>query len=213
MDADQVRSPPLRYDSAAMAFHWGIAALVLLDFVCAVSFGKFDPGDSLYVASAYPLHMSIGMLILILAALCILRRLTAAYPRPLAEMSTTMRRMARTAHVLLYCYIVVLPVTGWMVLSLRRRPPVLLGAAHWPSLGFLADLPHEVRTRMHDLLLPAHVWLGYIGMGLVAVHVLAGLYHHFYRHDEVLSRMLPRSASGRMAARSALDERQPGAPR
>jgi cytochrome b561 len=47
------------------------------------------------------------------------------------------------------------------------------------------------RVFWHDRLLPLHIWMSYVGMGLVAFHVMAALYHHFGRRDEVLVRMLP----------------------
>ena len=36
-----------------------------------------------------------------------------------------------------------------------------------------------------------HEWLAWGLMGLIALHLLAGLKHHFIHHDDVLARMIP----------------------
>jgi cytochrome b561 len=52
-------------------------------------------------------------------------------------------------------------------------------------------MTHEQRVSFNDVLLPIHSTLSYIGISLVGLHVAASLYHHFWRGDEVLARMLP----------------------
>jgi len=39
-----------------------------------------------------------------------------------------------------------------------------------------------------------HGYLAYVLFGLVGIHVLAALWHHFIRHDNVLRRMWPGAA-------------------
>src|SRR5579872_928495 len=185
-------SHPQRYDTAALSFHWAIAALILADFAFGISFARFDPGDALYFPFAYDMHMRFGMWILVVAVLCVARRVSRPYPGPIPDMSETMRRLARLAHLSLYGFMVIVPLTGWIVLALRGKPPVLIGNTHWPQIPYLLHLPRPQRVALHDFLLPVHIWLAYFGMGIVAVHALAALYHHFFLRDEVLRRMLPR---------------------
>jgi cytochrome b561 len=184
-------SPAQRYDPIAMAFHWAIALLMLVDFGLALSFSKFRPGDLLYFNDAYTLHMSVGMSVLALSVLRLGWRLAHRFPPAPKEMPTVMRLLARTTHVLLYVGMIAAPVSGWIVLSVRKKPPVLFGTHHWPNVPYLAQLNHPQRTAIHQVMLPGHIELSYIAMSLVAVHVLAALYHHYFRRDDVLVRMLP----------------------
>lgn len=184
-------SRPLRYGAVSMALHWLIAALILLDFALALSFSKFDPGDALYFRFAYDQHMSVGMMVLVLSVLRLAWRLMHRVPPLPAEMGRGMRLLARASHALLYVFMLAAPLTGWVVLSVRQKPPPLLGDLHWPAIGPLADLAHEQRSAIHDAFLPGHIWLSYIGMALLGVHVLAALYHHYFKRDDVLRRMLP----------------------
>lgn len=175
----------------AKSLHWVIAALVLTDFALGISFSHFDPGDVLYFSSAYGLHMSLGMILLVLSACWVIWRLRHPYPRLTQDMSEIWRLSARAVHFLLYVYIIIVPLVGWAILSFRERPAVLLGSLHWPNIGFLADLARPQRAYYHDIILPAHIMLSYIGIGLVGLHVAAALYHHFLRGGDVLKRMLP----------------------
>jgi len=199
------------YSAMAKSLHWLVAALVLAVFALGISFSRFNEGDALYFSFAYGTHMSIGMVLLVVSVWCVSWRLTHPYPRLTQDMNAVWRLSAKTAHFLLYLYIVVVPIVGWAVLSLRRRPPVFVGSLHWPNIWFLADMPKPQRSYYHDILLPAHITVAYIGICIVGVHVAAALYHHFWRRDDVLTSMLPKISMHRVAAGgSGLDRANPG---
>jgi cytochrome b561/polyisoprenoid-binding protein YceI len=197
-----------RYDSVAMTLHWAIALLLGLDFAFALSFSHFDPGDVLYLPSAYDLHMSTGACVLALSLARVLWRLTHRHP-PLPEMAAALRVLARISHFLLYVFMVLAPLSGWLVMSLRHQTTSVFGQFSWawPSLPAIATMARADRARYHDALLPLHVWLSYLGMSLVALHVAAALYHQLWRRDAVLRRMLPGvavlSGGGRRPGRQA----------
>ena len=195
--------PYSRYDAVAMTLHWVIAVLLLLDFALALSFSQFNPGDALYLRSAYDLHMSFGLCVLLLSVARVAWRLTHHHP-PLPEMALSLRVLARASHLLLYVFMVAAPVSGWLVLSLRHQATSVFGLFRWawPTLPAIASMARPERQFWHDQLLPMHTRLSYVGMCLVAVHVAAALYHHFGRRDDVLLRMLPRTV---VRARSTLD--------
>jgi cytochrome b561 len=184
----------MRYRTSAILLHWSIAALVLADFGLALSFTWFNPGDAWYFRSAYRLHMSLGMAVLALSLACVVWRLLHRnqYPVLPSEMHPLTRVLAKVAHALLYAFIVVVPVTGWVILSARKTAAAMFGRIDWPTIAYLADQTRDQRVQINDYFLPIHSMLAYIGMSLVALHISAALYHHFWRRDEVLIRMLPR---------------------
>jgi cytochrome b561 len=184
----------MRYRTPAILLHWSIAALVLADFGLALSFTWFNPGDAWYFRSAYRLHMSLGMAVLALSLACVVWRLLHRneYPVLPSEMHPLTRVLAKAAHALLYAFIVVVPMTGWVILSARKTAAAMFGRFDWPTIAYLADKTRDQRVQINDYFLPIHSMLAYIGMSLVALHVSAALYHHFWRRDEVLIRMLPR---------------------
>lgn len=191
-------SPPTRYDAVALTLHWVIALLLLIDFALAMSFARFNPGDALYVRSAYDLHMSFGLCVLLLSVARVAWRLTHYRP-PLPDMALALRVLGRTSHLLLYVFMLAAPLSGWLVLSLRRQATSVFGLFRWawPSLPTIAMMARPERQFWHDQLLLLHTRLAYVGICLVAMHVAAALYHHFGRRDDVLLRMLPRTAAAR----------------
>lgn len=188
----RLSAPATRYDSVAMTLHWAIALLILIDFALALSFSRFNPGDKLYLPSAYDLHMSTGACILALSIARVVWRLTHRHP-PLPDMGIALHWLGRSSHFLLYVFMVAAPLTGWFVLSMRRQATSVFGLFRWawPTVPAVATMPSQGRRFWHDMLLPTHIWLSSLGMGLVGVHVVAALYHHFRRRDDVLRRMLP----------------------
>lgn len=184
---------PARYSPVAMAFHWVLALLILVDFALAESFSRFNPGDALYFTWAYPAHMSLGMLVIIVGLGRIAWRLTHSYPPVSPDTGALLRVLARGAHWLLYVFMIVAPLSGWAVLSARKNPPVLIGMLHWPNIPFVAEMTRAQRVAIYNVVFPGHIWWSYIGMGIVALHVSAAFYHHYWRRDDALRRMLPES--------------------
>jgi cytochrome b561 len=192
--------PITHYDSVEMTLHWMIAFLIVLDFALALSFSQFNPGDTLYLASAYDLHMSTGACILALSIVRVVWRLTHRRP-PLPEMGPVLRCLARSSHFLLYVFMIAAPLSGWLVLSLRRQMTSVFGLFRWDwHLPAITTMPHAERQLWHHYALPLHTRLSHLGMCLLVLHVVAALYHHFWRRDDVLIRMLARTP-GRAGAR------------
>ena len=122
-----------------------------------------------------------------------------------ADIHLATRLVASLSHVLLYAFMLVAPLTGWFVLSVRRKPTSMFGLFTWPDLSWLAGMPHDRRVIYHDALLPLHTWISYAGIALVGLHVCAAFYHHFYWRDDILRRMLPRMPARRAVPVRATD--------
>jgi cytochrome b561 len=181
----------LHYSRAAVLFHWSIAALIVVELATALSFSRFNPGDVWYFRSAYRLHMSAGIALLAVSVSCVAWRLLHTYPSLPRDMHPAMRMLAKLAHVLLYVFIIAVPITGWAILSVRNARAGIIGKLYWPNIAHLVHMTYEQRVGFNDLLLLIHSRLSYIGISLVGLHVAASLYHHFWRGDDVLVRMLP----------------------
>ena len=74
-----------------------------------------------------------------------------------------------------------LPITGLMIISDRAKNGMttLLGGIPFPVI------PVPIPDEIHGLL----AW-GLIG--LLGLHILAALKHHFFDKDDILARMLPK---------------------
>src|SRR5262249_45651802 len=115
--AAAMRDSPLRYSSVAIGLHWTIALLIALDFALALYFSRFDFGDRDSRQTPYERHMPVAVWVLPLRVLRVAGRLLHASPALPADMRATSRLLAKGAHVLLYVYMLVAPLTGWIVLT------------------------------------------------------------------------------------------------
>src|SRR5262249_47028738 len=133
------------------------------------------------------LHLSFGMLILLLVVIRLVWRLAHPVPPLVTAAPRWQQRAATAGHVLLYVLLIVLPVLGWMRASGRNFPVSLFGLIELPSL---LPVKHPWTGKLGDI----HMVLSnYLLLGIVALHALFALYHHFILKDRTLRRMLPGS--------------------
>ncbi len=179
-----------RYTAVAIFLHWvmalGIIALAVIGLT--MTHVKLKPFD---LFKLYQLHKSIGITILLAAFLRLAWRLAHHPPALPAAMPPLERKAAETTHLLLYGFLFVLPFTGWAVVSAAplNIPTVLYGLVPWPHLPILATL-HD-KAPVERVLSRTHYYLAWALIALVTLHGLAALRHHFFIHDDVLTRMLP----------------------
>jgi cytochrome b561 len=169
-----------RYSHVAIAFHWTIAALVI--FNIAVGLGH-DPIPAL--RALMPAHKAVGISVLALTALRVVwRRAMRQPPLPVATPGWE-RGAAHATHWTLYLLLVLLPLSGWAMVSgpQGRRPLTWFGAFDLPYLP-VASPTAESAAQAHGL-------LGWVMLALVLLHVAAALRHHLLLRDRVLARMLP----------------------
>jgi len=77
-----------------------------------------------------------------------------------------------------------MPITGYVMVVAGGDPLTYFGLAVVPRL-----VPRN--RALSDLADTAHLSLQYVVYALVTIHAAAALHHHFWRHNDVLSRMLP----------------------
>lgn len=174
-----------RYSSVAIALHWSIAILIIVNLVIGLvheSVGREA------VVTVMDVHKGTGLLVLVLSVLRLLWRLGHAVP-PLPAMPGWQVVLARATHLFFYIAMIVLPLTGWLIVS---ASPVRFPL----SFFWLFDVPYLPVAQGKPL---AHFWseiheiLAFATIGVLVLHVIAALKHHLIDKDDVLSRILPMS--------------------
>lgn len=167
-----------------MALHWAIAALVL----STIPLGLFGASsESAAAQAATNAHKTIGIAILLLTVVRIGWRLGHKPPALPTAMAPALRWVARVTHVLFYLLLLILPLSGWWMSSAVPN-------RHSFGVG-LFDIPFLPVPRGWASAGPAHfihTTLAFLMIGLVALHIVAALKHHFIDKDAILTRMLPR---------------------
>ena len=172
------------YSSTGKLLHWVIAILVLSQFV--VSWLMPDVKMRM-VSELVNLHLSIGILILAAMAIRFVHRLAHPVPIEMIGSPRWERVTALATHLAIYFILLVGPFLGWASASAHDVPVTFFGLVTLPALA-------SPRARWALTAGDLHTYMMWTLLGLITLHVLAALYHHFVRHDGVLRRMLPHHA-------------------
>jgi cytochrome b561 len=185
------RNTPNRYGVVTLAFHWIMAAAILVMFVLGPYMTSLPETDSAQFF-LFQLHKSIGLTILILVTLRLIWRFASPTPEFPASMAAWQRAAARRVHLILYLLMFVAPVAGWATVSASPLsvPTMWFGFFEWPHLAFLSSLPRAIKRDIEPILAGAHGFLAFAMLFLTAIHAAAALKHHFWDRDDVLKRML-----------------------
>ncbi len=195
------RNTLLRYGNVAMAFHWLIAALIVANLGLGLWFGEFMTRHDPLLFPVVQIHKSIGLTVLVLSVLRLGWRLINPVPALPRGMSAWMRVMAHLSHFGLYFLMIVIPLTGWLLVSASPlgNPTNYFFLFNWPNLPLFTGMTREALHPVHELFSTTHVVLAWLSIAAVLLHVGAALYHHFLRRDDVLRRMLPGTQVSDMA--------------
>jgi cytochrome b561 len=185
----QPQSDPedLSYSPLAQALHWVIVALLVIQFTLAWTMPEIGRGTK--PETLINLHLSFGLVILLLAAIRLVAR-TILPPPPIAGLLNWQLLASRLTHGLLYLLLFVIPLLGWMNASWRGWTITVFSIVKLPGL-VVARAAAPVGAFSWGWTGDVHTVLSYGLIGLVALHVLAVLFHHFLLRDRTLARMLP----------------------
>lgn len=182
----------VRYGAVAMAFHWTIATLIILNIVLGVYFVQFLDRQNPARPVIVNLHESIGILVLVLSLLRLGWRLMNPIPDLPADFSPGKRYFARGTHYSLYALMILVPFIGWNLASVPPRPLALFGVIPWPKVFYIAGLSADAKKAAAGVLAPSHIVLAFLLLALAVGHLSAALfYHRMVRRDWILQRMIP----------------------
>ncbi len=167
------------YGSITKLFHWTMAIIIL----CLLVVGFLL--EDLKMPILYKAHKAIGFLILLLAIARLLWRFANIVPGYDKSLPKWVALSAHIFHYGLYALMILLPLSAFIASNAAQYPVSFMFLFDMPSL-FSAKDPALAKTLMQ-----AHSVLAIILVAAILAHLLAGLYHHFVRKDQVLLRMWP----------------------
>lgn len=164
----------------ARVLHWLIALFVFGLFFLGLwlrSLGYYDP----WYNSASALHVSFGLLLVMLVVLRVFWMAFNPHPTPLGD-NRLEHAAAALAHVLLYALMVGLAVTGYLYATADGSGAKLFDAVTFPPVGQTKAIA--------DLASYLHEWFAYAIIALAIVHIIGAFKHHLIDKDDTLRRML-----------------------
>ena len=171
-----------RYDLAMILLHWAMATAILVLFLLGwymVDLPKGSDERTFY----FGLHKSIGLTGAALLVLRISRRLRAPGPAPAEDLTEWQRRLSMLTHWLLYVFMALQPLSGYISSSFAGYPTRFWG---WPLPQWADKDP-----ALNELFTGVHESCSVVLALLIGLHVCGGLAHLWGGHVNVLRRMLP----------------------
>lgn len=161
--------------------HWGLFVLFCAQYFLVYR-RDYLPKDSPENMQYILLHKSLGVIILGMALFFIIWRKVGSRPDWPSTMSFSQKTLAKIVHLSLLFVMFAMPISG-----------ILMSQYHgYPVSVFGHEIPNIVaeNKELSSLCRNIHVILSYLVIGLVGLHALGALIHHFYYRDRVLKNML-----------------------
>jgi cytochrome b561 len=179
-----------RYSGVAVALHWTIALLIFVQIGLGWYFNEALPDHSPAQDSLQDIHVSLGLTTLVLILIRVISRFVIPAPELPRGLPQWENWLAHAVHILLYLLMLALPLSGWLMLTLRHAPIPFWGI-NWPALPGLGAYSGPAHRALSGAVKHVHVFiLIWIALGLIGLHLAGAIKHQFDDHP-VLWRMIP----------------------
>jgi cytochrome b561 len=169
------------FGTIAKLFHWVTVGLFCYLFYLAITMTGMEWSPE--TKALYGEHKQYGVIVLGLVILRLIWKFMNATPQQQAGTAGWKIFLAKLTHFALYIIMLGFPISG-MLMSMSGNHPIIFFGYEIPNFIGENKSISEITKTIHGL-------LEYITYGVVGLHVVGALYHHFIEKDNVLKRMLP----------------------
>lgn len=177
---------PERFGLRAQLYHCVMAIAILVMLVVGMT---MEHWPSEWRGLAFVGHKGLGLWILFAGLVWIIHYLFQLTPEQLPTQIRPAYRLAKLVHRVLLLLCVIMPLSGWAMVSAWGGKPVTI--APGIQLPPIAAKDPSFAKAMQGV----HIVLAWVLIGLIVLHIAAALYHHFVVRDPILKRMIPRFAA------------------
>jgi cytochrome b561 len=167
-----------RFTTVSRILHWLTAILVfstlLIGFTMVSTVTDY--------ATLLKIHKTLGVIILAVAIIRVVNRLTHRPPALPPTVGRFERVLVMMSEMALYALLLAQPLVGWAMVSAGGRPVVVFGSLRLPRIA-------PVNLDLFSVLRETHSVLAFLLVAVVAAHVSAVLAHSITLRDRMLARM------------------------
>lgn len=179
-------TPRTHYHTAAIILHW-VMALAILLMLCSGLANEYLHLEKSVKYQLFQWHKGLGILLLIAIVLRIGVRLWQKPPALPATLKHWEVVAAKLGHLGLYATMVIMPLTGWLLVSSSSwgMPYTdVFGLFSWPHFPGIAsnEMIHEASEETHGVV----AWLL---IAVLAAHIGAVIKHAVCERENLLRRM------------------------
>ena len=174
-----IKNTSFSYGFIHKNFHWIMTILIVFNFIAGLFLEDLEKGPLRFFL--FNIHKSIGVTVLFLLILRFAWRLVNIVPVPLTD-KNFLNTISTFAHYFFYFILVLVTLSGWIYSTARGGPVSVFGLFDLPAIV-------EKNQEVAKLALNIHVISVYTFITLLALHIFASLYHHYFLKDKTLKRM------------------------
>lgn len=168
-----------RYHPLLVTLHWLLAFLLLGELLAGFLVLEAMPNTDPQKIQLLQFHMVGGTLICTLTLIRLITRLRSNRPAAATTGNPLLDRLALVNHYGLYALVFAMVAAGYTTAFAAGLPAIVFGGSGAPLPADFEMFPSA----------GVHGAIGALILLLVALHLLAALYHQFIRRDGLLSRM------------------------
>jgi cytochrome b561 len=177
-----IRNTTSTWGSVSRWFHWILAAVI----IGMLAYGWWmnhipARADRFFYRS---IHADIGYVVLLLMVVRLVWRSINPTPALPVDTPRWQRIAAHVSHWALYLITIVVAMLGWAH-SGAHKPDY----SSWFGLFHVPQITSPDKA-MADTFEERHIFMAYVLLALVAIHLAAALWHHFIKRDRVTARMI-----------------------
>lgn len=176
------RASPARYGPGLIALHWLMLLLIVAVYAC-IELRELFPRGSETRELLKSWHYMLGLAVFALVFSRMLVRIRGQVPPIVPPVPRWQRAVANLTELVLYLFMIAMPLLGWMILSAESHPVSFFGV----PLPALIGENRALAKQLEEI----HEAVGNAGYFLVGLHAAAALAHHYFYRDNTLVRMLP----------------------
>ena len=172
---------------ATITLHWLVGAAIIALLAVGWYMAKYE------VFFLYPIHKSVGILVVVAVLARVWWRAINGFPQPLGNSPTWQRRFARISHYILLIGSIAMPLSGMVMSAMGGHGLDIFGLELFaknidPTSGRATPINEFAAKGAHI----AHYRIGRVMMAVIVLHLLGALKHHLIDKDGTLLRMLGR---------------------
>lgn len=172
-----------RYAPVLRRLHWLMALLILAAYLLIEQRGLFPRGSGGRVAMMQG-HFWVGIAVFVLVWWRVLARRKHGAPSITPPLDRYSALAAKALHLALYAFFIVMPLLGMATAWCDGKAIMIpfTGMALPALLPENEALAHQLED-LHGTIGEAFYWV-------IGLHVVAAIWHHLFRRDDTLRRML-----------------------
>lgn len=176
-----------KLSTTTVALHWLVGVMMISLLAVGIYMEEFE------VYSLYPIHKSMGVLILLLVIPRVIHRIRSGWPEPAGQYTAVEQWLSKIMHYTLIIATLMLPLSGMLMSGMGGRGIYVFGlelmSANLDAAGEVVAINKSLAGLGHSM----HGWGGNILLVAIPLHIVGALKHHFMDKDGTLRRMLGKS--------------------